>query len=88
MPDEKHPWEKIEVPPPAGGRYQAEGRALANALLVDDLLDSIERDRKPICSEHDGRWTTEMITSVYQSQKTGARVNLPLKDRRHPLKTL
>ena len=88
LPDEKHPWEKIVVPPPAGGRFQAEGRGLANALLVDDLLYAIENGRKPICSEHDGRWGIEMITSVYQSQKTGARVELPLKDRRHPLETL
>ncbi len=85
LPDEKHHWEKIEAQPPTGGRFQAEARALANAMLVDDLLDAIEHDGKPICSEHDGRWTTEMITSVYQSQKTGARVDLPLKDRRHPL---
>ncbi len=85
LPDEKHHWEKIEAQPPAAGRFQAEGRSLANAMLVDDLLDAIEHDRKPVCSEHDGRWTIEMIASVYQSQKTGARVNLPLKDRRHPL---
>ena len=88
LPDEKHQWEKIEVPPPSGGRFQAEGRGLANALLVDDLLNAIESDGKPVCSEHDGRWTTEMITSVYQSQKTRARVELPLKLRGHPLETL
>ena len=57
-------------------------------MLVDDLLHAIEHDGKPICNEQDGRWTTEMITSIYQSQKTGARVELPLKDRKHPLEAL
>ena len=41
---------------------------------------------EPAVNEMDGRWTTEMISSVYQSQLTGARVTFPLKDRRHPLK--
>ena len=30
----------------------------------------------------------EMALAIYQSQKTGARVEFPLKDRRHPLETL
>jgi predicted dehydrogenase len=85
LPDETHRWEPIEAQPPAASRFRAEGHTLGNALLVADLLEAIEQDRKPACSEQDGRWTIEMITSVYQSQKTGARVDLPLEDRRHPL---
>ena len=81
-------WEPVELTEPPGGNFQAEGRQQANAFLVEDLLDAIERDRKPVCSEHDGRWSIEMIVSIYQSQKTGARVELPLEDRRHPLETL
>jgi predicted dehydrogenase len=57
-------------------------------LMVADLLESIEKDRKPAVSEIDGRWTTEMILSVYQAQKTGSRVTFPLKERGHPLETL
>jgi predicted dehydrogenase len=87
LPDETHRWEPIEASPPEGSRFRADTHTLGNALLVADLLEAIEQDRKPVCSEQDGRWTIEMITSVYQSQKTGARVALPLKDRRHPLET-
>jgi len=87
LPDETHRWEPIEAKSPESSRFRADSRTLGNALLVADLLEAIEQDRKPGCSEQDGRWTIEMITSVYQSQKTGTRVDLPLKDRRHPLET-
>ena len=87
LPDETRRWEPIEAKPPTSSRFRADSRTLGNALLVADLLEAIEQDRKPACSEQDGRWTIEMITSVYQSQKTGARVDLPLEDRRHPLHT-
>ena len=85
---EIHGWEKVELTKPVGGNFKADGRQLANALLVEDLLDAIERGRKPVCSERDGRWSIEMIDSIYASQKAGARVDLPLKDRRHPLETI
>ena len=74
LPDETHRWELIEASPPEGSRFRADTHTLGNALLVADLLEAIEQNRKPVCSEQDGRWTIEMITSVYQSQKTGARV--------------
>ena len=61
---------------------------MANALLVDDLFQAVEKDRKPVCSEHDGRWTVEMITSVYASQKAAARIDLPLSQRKHMLHML
>ena len=56
LPDEQHHWEKIEVRPPTGGRFQAEDRTLGNALLVDNLLDAIgarrqanlQRARRPL----------------------------------------
>ena len=60
------------------------------AIRVGSLLEvpeagaeSLERltDTPPLSS------CTEMIVSVYESQKRGARVRLPLKDRRHPLET-
>ncbi|MDE2928855.1 MAG: Gfo/Idh/MocA family oxidoreductase [Acidobacteriota bacterium] len=73
-------WEPIEL--------TAEERAGSDqlaTLMVADLLQAIEEDREPAVTEYDGRWTTEMISSVYQSQLTGARVTFPLKDRTHPL---
>lgn len=86
MPDRNHDWEPIEATPAV--KLPAEDRQLSNALMVHDLLEAIEQDREPVSSARDGRWSTEMIVSVYESQKRGARVGLPLKDRRHPLETL
>lgn len=60
----------------------------ANNLVALDLLDAIEKNRKPICDATDGRWTMEMIAGIYHAQRTGARVNFPLKDRRDPLDLL
>jgi predicted dehydrogenase len=88
VPGNEGEWEEVKLTKPVGGNFKAEGRALANALLVEDLFQAIERDRKPVCSEKDGRWTVEMITSVYASQKVAARVDLPLKQRAHTLHTL
>jgi predicted dehydrogenase len=76
----KAQWERMPPPP-----QQDTGQAAANARLVRDLLESIEQDRQPRSSGYDGRWALEMIFGVYESQRTGRRAALPLKQRRHPL---
>ena len=58
---------------------------IANALMVLDLFQAIEQDRKTACNEEDGRWTVEMISGIYEAQRSGGRVMFPLKERRHPL---
>lgn len=76
-------WEPIELP--SEERVTMDDLA---TLMVADLLEAIEKDRKPAVSAADGRWTIEMMSSIYQSQKTGGRVMFPLKDRGHPLDTI
>ncbi len=76
-------WEPIELP--VHERVTMDDLA---TLMVADLLQAIEEDRKPAVSAVDGRWTIEMMSAVYQSQKTGSRVTFPLKDRGHPLDTI
>jgi predicted dehydrogenase len=87
LPDERTRWRQIEVALDAAGQAIASraGRQVANALLVSDLVRAIEQDRKPCCNEDDGRWTIEMVSGIYQAQKTGGRVNFPLESRDHPL---
>jgi hypothetical protein len=68
--------------------FEAEGIDLANGLMVLDLLDAVEKDRKPACSEIDGRWTIEMISGIYRSQIEGKPVMLPQADRGWPLDSL
>jgi predicted dehydrogenase len=59
-----------------------------NVLIARDLIDAIERDRQPRGGMHDGRAALEMILAVYESQRLGAPVDLPLRNRRHPLTQL
>ena len=56
-----------------------------NRQLVLDLLLAVENGREPACSGEDARWSLEMIMGVYAAHFERGRVELPLKDRRHPL---
>jgi hypothetical protein len=38
-----------------------------------------------MCSARDGLWTIEMVQAVYASSMAGRPVELPLRERRHPL---
>ena len=56
-----------------------------NQLLLLDLLHAVEQDREPIASGCNGRWSLEMILGTYFSHFAKTLVELPLKERRHPL---
>ncbi|HEY8503512.1 MAG TPA: Gfo/Idh/MocA family oxidoreductase, partial [Gemmataceae bacterium] len=57
-----------------------------NKLIVEDLFAAIEEDRRPRGSGYDGRAALEMILAVYESHRQGRPVDLPLKNRKHPLR--
>ena len=59
-----------------------------NVWIVQDLIQAIEQDRQPKGSMYDGRAALEMILSTYESQRLRQPVELPLKNRRHPLTML
>lgn len=56
-----------------------------NIWIADDLIDAVEKDRQPLDSLYDGRAALEMILAVYESHKLDRPVDLPLKNRKHPL---
>jgi predicted dehydrogenase len=56
-----------------------------NILIVNDLIDAIEKDRAPLDGLADGRASLEMILAVYESHRLERPVELPLKNRKHPL---
>lgn len=85
VPDERHGWEPIE---PEHRSFGNDRYVTANALMVEDLLDAIEKDREPVCSERAGRWTVEMTQGVYASQLQGKPAVFPLAERGHPLAAL
>jgi predicted dehydrogenase len=64
------------------------GLNAGNVLAVKDLLSAIEDDRQPECSVYEGRASTEMIVSIFESQRTGGPVTFPLKNRQNPLAML
>jgi predicted dehydrogenase len=74
-------WKLIEMP---AGRVQRT-RDDTNVAMLADLIAAVDANRQPACSARDGRWALEMALSIFESQKSGARVSLPLKMRRHPL---
>jgi predicted dehydrogenase len=59
-----------------------------NIWIAKDLLAAIEGDRQPLGSLHDGRAALEMILAVYESYRQQGVVELPLKNRKHPLTML
>jgi predicted dehydrogenase len=64
------------------------GLGQANLWIVQDLLEAIEKDRQPQGNLYDGRAALEMILAVYESFRVRGSVDLPLKNRRHPLGTI
>jgi predicted dehydrogenase len=64
------------------------GLGMGNILIVKDLIEAIEKDRQPLGSMYDGRAALEMILAVYESHRLNAPVELPLKNRQHPLRAL
>lgn len=59
-----------------------------NVAAVRDLIAAIEEDRYPECNVFEGRTTIEMIAAVFESQRQGAPVKLPLENRENPLEKL
>ncbi len=59
--------------------------AYGNRLIALDLIRAIETDTQPEGSMYDGRAALEMILAVYESNRVGAPVQLPLENRTHPL---
>ncbi|HXD88921.1 MAG TPA: Gfo/Idh/MocA family oxidoreductase [Urbifossiella sp.] len=56
-----------------------------NIFIANDLIDAMEKDRAPLDSITDGRAALEMILAVYESHRQERPVDLPLKNRKHPL---
>ena len=81
--------ERIEVPAReiAPGPYAARGAdSPHHTAMVEELVAAIEEGREHRSSGADGRWALEMIMGVYESHRRGgARVELPLAFRGHPL---
>jgi predicted dehydrogenase len=56
------------------------------SIIVNELIDSIEKNKQPAISINSGRDALEMTQAIFDSYVQGKRVEIPLKDRSHPLK--
>jgi predicted dehydrogenase len=67
----------------------ADGAAhAANLLIAADLLHAIEENREPKGGIKEARGTIEMIMAVFESQRVGGRVAMPITNRANPLTML
>jgi predicted dehydrogenase len=64
------------------------GLDYGNRLIALDLIRAIETNTQPKGSMYDGRAALEMILAIYESHRLNAEVELPLKNRKHPLSML
>ncbi len=82
----KAPWQEI-TSAGIGKPETLDTKAVENGniLIVNDLIEAMEKDRPPLDSIHDGRAALEMIMAVYESHRQERPVDLPLKNRKHPL---
>lgn len=60
-----------------------------HVLPVLDLIDSVDKDRSPLCEARQGAMAVEMVCSVFESHRQGgARVPFPLTERGNPWEKL
>jgi predicted dehydrogenase len=76
--------ECADLPPAADTDPTDERLALQRRLLRDFLL-AIEEGREPLSSGRDGLLALELSMAVWESQRLGRPVTLPLPKRGHPL---
>jgi predicted dehydrogenase len=82
-------WERLRLPEwdnDPGGRPRSGSELLhrANQAMVRGLLRCMEEGGTHSSSGEDARWAMEMYFALPESQRTGARVSFPLKNRQNP----
>jgi predicted dehydrogenase len=78
-------WKPVEGDPTASWSDAERSVQRANDRVVDDWLEAIESNREPVCSGLAGMKALEMAHAVFAAGLSGQRVELPLKNRQHPL---
>jgi len=79
-------WRGLDNDPALGLSSEQRGVNAANQRVVDDWLSGIAGKHEPICSGYAGMKALEMAMAVFAAGLARRRVELPLKDRNHPLR--
>jgi predicted dehydrogenase len=78
-------WTPIEGDPTMNATAAERAFGPANRRVLADWLGAIEQGREPVCSGRAAAKALEMVMAVYQSALARSRVEMPLKERSHPL---
>lgn len=78
-------WRSRAGEPSASATTVERGFPASNRRVVDDWLAAIAENREPVCSGFAAMKSLEMIHAVFAAGIARGRVELPLKNRRHPL---
>lgn len=78
-------WRPRAGEPSASATAMERGFPAANRRVVDNWLAAIRENREPVCSGFAAMKSLEMIHAVFAAGISRGRVELPLKERRHPL---
>ncbi|MGH7944162.1 MAG: Gfo/Idh/MocA family protein [Opitutaceae bacterium] len=76
-------WRPLENDPTA--TTSTADRLAGNRVLVDDWLAAIAENREPVCNGFAAMKALEMIHAIFTAGLSRGRVELPLKNRQHPL---
>ena len=80
-------WKRIPDDPTLAATPEEQSTRTANRRVVDDWLGAIRDDREPVCSGENSARALEMVMAAYEAALSGGRVQVPLKERNHPLLT-
>jgi predicted dehydrogenase len=80
-------WEAVDVPLSDADRKVFEANRWGTQFMMRDLIRAIENDEQPSCSGSAGRSAMEINHAAFLSARSGSRVQIPLQDRDHPLKS-
>ncbi len=85
LPDGTHDqWEKLT--PIIPEHFDKDKDAdIDDYCLVDEYVNALDEDREHQCSGEEGRHVMEILMGIFESAVYGERVDLPQKNRDHPL---
>jgi predicted dehydrogenase len=78
-------WQLWREDPTLNWAESEQGFAGANERVVNDWLAAIAQDRGPVCSGYAATRALEMAMAVFEAGLARGRVELPMKNRQHPL---
>ena len=77
-------WEPLALEPPES--YDPTGRANEQDYgYADEFVRALDENREHACSGSEGRHVLEILMGIFESAAYRRRVELPQRDRRHPL---